>query len=114
MGGKISSGLRGRVVFPTLVEVGAAEVVAAIFADEFAARVDEAGGAVGAVDAVVLVGQGAVQVLRIFLGFGGGGSCRHCERVMQSRDIEELLMACVHRMSYGIETGNKRRRNYGS
>jgi len=33
---------------------------------------------------------------------------------MQERDFEELLMAEVHRMSYGIETGNIRRRNYGS
>ncbi|RSL16844.1 hypothetical protein EDE15_2369 [Edaphobacter aggregans] len=62
-----------------LVKVGAAEEVAAGFADEFAAAVLEAGGAGGAEDGVVLaggygaLGDGGLGWCGFGDGFGGAG-----------------------------------------
>jgi hypothetical protein len=65
-----------------LVEVCAAEEVAASAANKFAAAVLEAGGAVGAEDAVVFLWYGATLGSGD-LFCGGGGVKLHCDRVSQ-------------------------------
>lgn len=72
-----------------LVEVGTAQEVAAGTADELAAAVLQPGGAGGAEDAVVFVGNGTGgdELFCYFLTYGRGRVGQHCDRVSQMGPI---------------------------